>query len=346
MAAPERSDVLRIGVVGYGEWGPNHVRNFQSFPNVRVAGVADSRRDRLTKACEHHPGIRTFTDYRELIGSGDLNALVVATPTSTHAAIVEDALDAGLHVLCEKPLCSSVADAQRLVARTGNGGPLLMVGHVFLFNAGVLRLRQLVKDNALGTVRYLSCRRTNLGPIRNDVNAVWDLASHDISIANFLLDAMPLDVSAVGQAYLQPPVQDVAFITLRYPNDVLAHIHVSWLDPVKVREITTVGDAKMAVWDDLSSVGPVRIFDKGVVRTRTYSDFGEFQLLAREGDVTIPRVVMEEPLRVQARHFLHAIAGAGDGLSDARFGLGVVKVLAAADASIAGGGVPVRVDVG
>jgi predicted dehydrogenase len=344
MPSAKRPDVIRIGVVGYGEWGPNHVRNFSGVPGVHVAGVADARADRLKKACEQYPALRTFTSHRELIAGVELDALVVATPTSTHADVVRDALDAGLHVLCEKPLCSTVADAQELEVRAAAAGRLLMVGHVFLFNAGVLRLRQLMKDNALGTVRYLSCRRTNLGPIRNDVNAVWDLASHDVSIMNFLLDAMPIEVSAVGQSYLRPPIHDVAFITLRYPADVLAHIHVSWLDPVKVREITAVGDAKMAVWDDLASVGPIRIFDKGVVKARTYSDFGEFQLLTREGDVTIPRVVMEEPLRAQARHFVNAMTGSGDGLSDARFGVGVVKVLAAADASMSGGGAPVRVE--
>jgi predicted dehydrogenase len=279
-----------------------------------------------------------------LIAAGDLDALVVATPTSTHASIVRDALDAGLHVLCEKPMCSTVMDAQELAARAAAEGLLLMVGHVFLFNSGILRLRQLVKENTLGTLRYLNCRRTNLGPIRNDVNAVWDLASHDVSIANFLLDAMPAEVSAVGQSYLQSPVQDVAFLTLRYPNDVLVHIHVSWLDPVKVREITVVGDAKMAVWDDVASLGPIRIFDKGVIRSRPYSDYGEFQLLTREGDVSIPRVVMEEPLRAQARQFVRVLAGAENNFADARFGLGVVKVLAAADASMARGGAPVHVE--
>ena len=345
MPSSKRSDVVRIGVVGYGEWGPNHVRNFQSLPGAHVAGVADARPERLQKACDQYPGIRTFSDHRELIAATELDALVVATPTSSHAAVVRDGLDAGLHVLCEKPLCTTVPDAQELTARAAAAGRLLMVGHVFLFNAGVLRLRQLMKDNALGTVRYLSCRRTNLGPIRNDVSAVWDLASHDVAIMNFLLDAMPIEVSAVGQSYLRPPIHDVAFITLKYPSAVLAHLHVSWLDPVKVREITAVGDAKMAVWDDLASVGPIRIFDKGVVKSRTYSDFGEFQLLTREGDVTIPRVVMEEPLRAQARHFLAAVSGSDDGLSDARFGLGVVTVLAAIDASMAGGGAAVRVDL-
>jgi predicted dehydrogenase len=219
-----------------------------------------------------------------------------------------------------------------------------MVGHVFLFNSGILKLRELLAGEELGTVRYLTARRTNLGPIRDDVNAAWDLASHDISIMNFLLNAHPLQVSAVGQAYLGRPLQDVAFLTLTYPGDVLANVHVSWLDPVKVREITAVGDAKMVVWDDLSSFGPIRIFDKGVVRGRRYSDFGDFQLLARQGDVTIPHVPMEEPLRAQARHFISALTSGAGCLSDARFGLGVVKALAAADRSMARGGAPVPVE--
>jgi predicted dehydrogenase len=219
-----------------------------------------------------------------------------------------------------------------------------MVGHVFLFNSGIRKLKQLLADGELGDVRYLTARRTNLGPIRDDVNAAWDLASHDISILNFLLDAAPIEVSAVGHGYLGRPLQDVAFLTLGYPNGVLANVHVSWLDPVKVREMTAVGEKKMVVWNDLSAIGPIRIFDRGVVRGRRYADFGDFQLLARQGDVIIPHVTMEEPLRAQARHFVAAVASGDVGVSDARFGLGVVQALAAADRSMAKGGTPVAIE--
>lgn len=335
---------IRIGVVGFGEWGPNHVRNFSSLPEARVVGIADIRPSRLKAARQQFPGIRTFSDPKQLLDATPLDAVVVATPTSTHAEIVRYALASGLHVLCEKPLCSSVDEGQDLVRLSEEKGLVLMVGHVFLFNAGIVKLRQLIADDELGTIRYIACRRTNLGPLRTDTNAVWDLASHDVAILNFLLNTLPLNVSAVGQTYLQENLPDVAFGTMIYPESVLAHFQVSWLDPLKVRDITVVGDRKMAVWDDLMLQGPIRIFDKGVVKARHYSDFGQFQLLAREGDVTIPRIPMEEPLRSQVRHFLAAIRGEEECLSNGRFGLDVLNVLTAIDRSMAKGGAPVPVE--
>ena len=205
-------------------------------------------------------------------------------------------------------------------------------------------MRRLVQERELGRVQYLTCRRTNLGPIRTDVNVTWDLASHDVSIANFLMNGLPQRVSAVGQAYLQDHVQDVAFATLTYPEEVLVHIQVSWLDPIKIRAITIVGDRKMVTWDDLERMGPVRLFDKGVIKERHYADFGEFHLLTREGDVTIPRIALEEPLVVQARHFLDVLRKKENCLSDGAFALDVVRVLEAMDQSMAEQGASVRIE--
>ena len=344
MTALAEQAVLRIGVIGFGEWGPNHVRNFSTLPRVKVVGVADLRPERLQAATQQFESLPTFATHRDLIEATSPDAVVVATPTSTHAAIIRDALAAGVHVLCEKPVCSTVNDALDIAGRAERSGLVVMVGHVFLFNAGILKLRQLLQSEELGEIRYLTAKRTNLGPIRDDVNAAWDLASHDISIMNFLLGGEPTHVSAVGQGYFDRPLQDVAFLTLTYPRNVLVNVHVSWLDPVKVRQITAVGTAKMAVWNDLAPFGPVQIFDKGVVRGRRYADFGDFQLLTREGDVTIPHVPMEEPLKAQARQFVATLLGTSDVMSDARFALGVVKVLAAVDRSMAQGGVPVPVE--
>ncbi|MFQ5658427.1 MAG: Gfo/Idh/MocA family protein [Candidatus Methylomirabilales bacterium] len=338
-----RSRQIRIGVVGFGEWGPNHVRNFSNVSEVKVMGIAEPRAERRQAARQQFKAIRTFENHRELMEAVPLDALVVATPTSTHAQIVRDALEHGLHVLCEKPLCAQVEEGEGLIRLGEEKGLLLMVGHVFLFNAGIVRLRKLLQERELGAVHYLACRRTNLGPIRHDVNAVWDLASHDVSILNYLLNAVPLQVSAVGQPYLRQGLQDVAFITLIYPDGILAHLHVSWLDPVKVREITAVGDRKMATWNDLVPFGPIRIYDKSIIKERHYADFGQFQLLTREGDVTIPRIPMEEPLRVQTCHFLAALKGTEKCLSDGRFALDVVRILSAIDRSMAGGGAPVSV---
>jgi predicted dehydrogenase len=270
--------------------------------------------------------------------------VVVATPAATHYEIVRAAIEAGKHVLCEKPLCITLEEGESLVKLAQQQRVVLMVGHVFLFNPGIRKLKEIVAAGGLGRLRYLVARRTNLGPIRTDVNAIWDLASHDVSIVNFLLDALPYEVSAVGQAFLQEGIEDLGFLTLHYPGEVVANIHVCWLDPKKVREITVVGEDRMACWNDLAVPGPLMIFDKGVVRSHDYSDFGEFQLLAREGDVTIPRVIAEEPLRAQARAFLGALASGEVEAGDGRHALDVIRVLRAVARSVAMRGAPADVE--
>jgi predicted dehydrogenase len=334
----------RIGVVGAGAWGPNHVRNFAALPHATVVGVADLRPERLDRVRSLVPNVPLFPDLASLLSQAAPDAIVVSTPTRTHFDIVSAALRAGKHVLCEKPLCMDGAEADALVALAAQQDVRLMVGHVFMFNPGILRLKQIIQKGELGErLYYLFARRTNLGPIRSDVNAVLDLASHDVSIYNFLLDATPTEVSAVGKSFLQTGVQDVSVITLQYPGNVLASIHVSWLDPKKVREITVVGDRRMALWDDLAALGPIMVFDKGVTKKpREYADFGEFQLLAREGDVTVPKVAPEEPLKAQARAFLEALDDPTAIRSDGRVGADVVKVLEAINASMAQGGAPVK----
>jgi predicted dehydrogenase len=339
-----KSKQIRIGIVGFGEWGPNHVRNFARLPNARVMGIVDRRTERLRAARQQFKGIPTFSSPKELLDGAPVDALVVATPTSTHAEIVRTALERGIHVLCEKPLCSDLEQGQELVRLADSKHLVLMVGHVFLFNSGIVKLRQLIREKEVGAVHYLACRRTNLGPIREDVNAVWDLASHDVSIANYLLGALPEKVSAIGHAYLRPDVQDVAFATLSYPDNVLVHLHVSWLNPVKVREITAVGDRKMVTWNDLAPAEPIRIYDKGVIKERHYTDFSQFQVLTREGDAMIPRVAPDEPLFVQDRTFLDALGGTAECLSDGRFAVDVMKVLVAIDRSMAMGGCPVPIE--
>jgi predicted dehydrogenase len=335
----------RIGVVGCGAWGPNHVRNFSALPNAEVVGAADLREERLARVKALAPGVALFTDAAEMMTATSPDAVVVSTPTMTHYDVVRQALQAGKHVLCEKPLCLTGDEADALVTLADERGVRLMVGHVFMFNPGILKLKELIGAGELGSrIYYLFARRTNLGPIRSDVNAVLDLASHDVSIYNFLLDAVPTEVSAVGQSFLQPGIQDIAIITLTYPGGVIGSIHVSWLDPKKVREITVVGDRRMATWDDLATLGPVMIFDKGVTKKpREYADFGEFQLLTRDGDVTVPRVPLDEPLRMQARAFIDAIEAPDKIRSDGRVGADVVRVLAAINESIAKGGAPVKV---
>ena len=334
---------ISVGVIGCGHWGPNHIRVFSALTGSTVTAVADPDERRLEAVGESHPAVRRVTDYRELLNQESLNAVVVATPTRMHYGIAKAALEARKHVLVEKPLCLTTLEGEELVRLARQNGVVLMVGQVFLFHNGIAKLKEFLEAGEAGTLYYIGSTRTNLGPIRQDVNAVYDLASHDVSIFNWLLGSRPLTVSAVGEAFLQEGIEDIAFISLRYPNDVLARIHASWLDPKKVREITIVGARKMITWDDLAPLGTVQVFDKSVVRDTYYADYGHFQLLAREGDITIPRVQLEEPLRKQARHFLSAIKRGRAELSDGESGVEVVRTIEAIQRSIKARGAPVEV---
>jgi predicted dehydrogenase len=339
---------IGIAVVGLGRWGPNHVRNFLSVKGCRVVGAADTVQATRDRIHALYPDVECVDDFRKLLAREDVNAVVVATPTATHHEIVRDALNAGKHVLCEKPLTSLSAPAWELVNLAAAKNVKLMVGHVFLFNPGIEYLIKAVRDGAAGPIYYLSSIRTNLGPFRSDVNAAWDLASHDVYIFNHILGRRPVSVSAVGASYLRKPVEDIVFLTLKYADGILGHVHVSWLDPKKVREITLVGEKKMITWDEFGVPGPIMIYDRTVVRDPVYNTFGEFQLLAREGDVSMPRIPPQEPLSAQARAFADLVAGgsAAAGKGTAREGAEVVDVLAAAAASIARGGAEQEVRYG
>ncbi len=334
---------FHIAVIGCGHWGPNHIRAFSAFPEARVVAAADVSRQNLERVGRAYPGLALFEDYRRMLAETDIHAVVISTPTNTHHALVRDALLADKHVLVEKPLCRTTEEGEELVTLAAERNRLLMVGQVFLFNRGILKLKEYLQFGDLGRIYTMVSTRTNLGPIRKDVNAVYDLASHDIAIFDFLTGATPIEVSASGAAYLQPGLEDLAFITLRYPNDLLAHVHVSWLNPRKVREITIVGDRKMLVWDDLATIGPICIYDKGVIREPYYEDYGQFQLLAREGDISIPRIQLEEPLKAQARYFLDGLRRGSLTVSDGKSGLAVVRTLEAIQASLAQRGAPVAI---
>jgi len=255
-----------IGVIGCGHWGPNHIRNFNAISSdVRVKSCSDTDEGRLRQMQSMFPGILTYTDYHNILKDDEIDAVIVATPTATHFTIVRDALKNKKDVLCEKPMTINVAESKELVELSKEMNLILMVGHVFLFNKGIQKLRELIADGVLGRIHYLYCTRTNLGPIREDVNAVFDLASHDIYICSYLLNSYPVKLIAKGEDFLQTGVEDVAFISLSYPKKILANIHVSWLDPKKVRQITVVGDLKMAVWNDMNPAEPII--------TRTTEDF-------------------------------------------------------------------------
>jgi predicted dehydrogenase len=284
-------------------------------------------------------------NYLSILRDERISAIVVATPTSTHFPIVRDALAAGKHVLCEKPLCESSADAAALVALAARRRRVLMVGHTFLFDPGIVALKELLKTGQTGGTCYLSADRTNLGPIRTDVNAAADLATHDIAIFNFLLDSQPQLVSASGACFLRKGIEDVVSIVLRYPGHVLATLRASWLHPRKIRQIAVVGTRRMATWDGLDAENPLVLYDKGARaevarngRTLPASDS------MWDGEISRPRIVPGEPLKVQAAHFLARIRKRElDGLSEGRFGLGVVRALEAVCRSIKENGSPVAV---
>ena len=339
-----KPDGITFGVIGCGQWGPNYIRVFTSLPGSKVIVAADTSRARLDALKVQHPTVHFTREANEILHDESIAAIVISTPTQTHWGLAKEALEAGKHVLVEKPMCAHSVEAEELIRVARKQNKILMVGHTFLFNNGILKLKELLKFGDLGKIYYVNSTRTNLGPIRTDVNAVYDLASHDVSIMNFLLEALPTEVSAVGKDFLQKGVEDLAFISLRYPDDILGRIHVSWLDPRKVREITIVGDKKMVTFDDLALQGPVQIYDKRVVRETFYEDYGHFQLLAREGDITIPRVMLEEPLKNQARYFLSCILKGTIEVSDGQQGLQVVRVLEAIQKSLKAGGAAVRVE--
>jgi len=331
--------VTNIAVIGCGNWGPNHVRSFASLPGCRVDVIVDPDPARLEAVRQLHPGVRCEQDHWAALDDPAVDAVVIATPMLTHYQLVRDALSAGKHVLCEKPLCETAKEGDELVELARAEDLRLMVGHVFLFNPGVEKLRELVRGGDLGRLYYLAGFRTNLGPIRNDANAAYDLASHDIAIFNWLLGTEPESVSATGAAFIQRDVEDVVFLSLRYPGGVLAGIQASWLDPKKVRQITAVGSKRMATWDDLQLTAPLAIFDKGASAVQDYGDFGEFLRLSTwDGDIRLPKVRSEEPLKAQARHFLQAVTGARVERCDGRFAVGVVRTLEAVAASMRAGG--------
>ncbi len=334
---------IRIGIIGCGGWGPNHIRNFNSLSGCKVAAVADIDAGRLARVAEMLPAVSRETDYRRVLADPNLNAVVVATPATTHAAIVGEALAAGKHVLCEKPLCLRWAEAQELMEKAKERGLVLLVGHVFLFNAGIIKLKEVLDSGEMGSLRYLSAVRTNFGPIRQDVNVAYDLAAHDIAIFNWLLRAEPQHISTTCGAYLHPGVEDVVFISLRYPGNVLASIQASWLNPRKVRQITLVGSRKMVTWDDLELSTPVAIYDCGAISTQDYNDYGEFLGLSIwDSEVRLPKVRSEEPLRVQARYFLESIRRGHAEISNGAFSAGVVKVLESIAVSIKRNNTPVQ----
>jgi len=331
-------DTVRIGIVGFGAWGPNHARNLNVQEGCRVVQIADVSETRLRQARKQYPDVDVTIDAETVIEGSGNDAVVIATPLGSHHNLVRRALLADKHVLCEKPLTRTSEEAKELIEIAASKRLVLMVGHVFMFNPGALFLKEEIARGELGRIYYVDLVRTNLGPIRQDVGAIYDLASHDISICNFLLEAQPSEVACNAAFYLQRDREDVAFLTLYYPNQVVANIHVSWLDPRKVRQVTVVGNSKMALWDDINTTEPLRLYDKGVAAERAYNTFGEFHMVLRDGNIVIPKVRMFEPLTREAHHFVSCVRERRPPICDGHSGLAVVRVLETALESLKNGG--------
>jgi predicted dehydrogenase len=335
--------ITNVAIIGCGHWGPNHIRAFAELPQCRVVAAVDPDSAKLASLEEKFPHLRFENRYAALLADKRIEAAVVATPAGTHYEIVRDVLMAGKHVLCEKPLCQSAATARALVALAEERRLVLMTGHVFLFNAGLNALKDVLINDKLGHVRHLSAIRTNLGPIRNDVNAAYDLAAHDVAIFNWLLDGRPTQVSACGAAYLRPGIQDVVSLSLIYPDKVFATVYASWLSPVKARRICVIGERRMAAWEDGQSDMAVTIYDKG---TAVLADNTGGEAAPRvsiwDGEIRKIKKQWLEPLKLQAEHFLWRLRHLdAAGPCDGKFALDVVETLEAVCHSMRAGGAPI-----
>lgn len=335
---------LGIAVVGCGYWGMNYVRIFNELLDSRVVAVCDQRADRLQEVGRRFPGVYLTSDIGDLTSREGVDAVVVCTEATSHYEVTRRLLAAGKHVLVEKPLTTRSADAQALIDLAEENSMLLMVGHTFIFNAAVRKVKEYVQSDD-GRVYYLYARRTNLGPIRHDVNALWDLAPHDIAIFNYLLDSTPEWVSATGGRVLGNCRHDVGFVSLGYPRNVLAHVHVSWADPDKAREVVVVKSDKRIVFNDLNGPEQVRVFEKGLSPVEQEPlNYGEFRFEIRDGDIVSPRIEAVEPLKYQCRHFLECVRTGKHPISGGVEGRDVVRVLEAVNRSIELKGLQVEVE--
>lgn len=337
---------LGVAILGCGYWGINYVRVFNELPQTQVVAACDQRQDRLQEVHQRFPGIKLTSTFRDLLPRDDIEAIILCTPATTHYSVARACLEAGKHVLVEKPITTKSPEAEELIGLAEAQGMTLMVGHTFLYNMGIRRVKDYIDQDTTGRVYYLYSQRTNLGPIRQDVNAIWDLAPHDISIFNYLLDSTPTWVSATGSKVLQNCREDVGFISLGYEDGVVGHIHVSWANPNKVREVVVVGSNRRIVFDDLNNLEQVRVFEKGIVHAAAEApSYGEYHFLIRDGDIISPRIEVSEPLKNQCAHFIECVTQNLRPLTCGRTGLEVVRVMEAVDRSIKLRGAPVELNI-
>jgi predicted dehydrogenase len=321
---------IRVGVVGLGYWGPNLARNLAAIDGCELRWLCDRDEHALAKLQRSLPGARATRELNELLEDPELDAVVLATPVPTHAELAIAVAQAGKHCFVEKPLATNAADAERAVAAAEQAGKILMVGHLLEYHPAVARLKELIGSDELGRLFYIYGNRLNLGKLREDENALWSLGAHDVSVALHLIGEEPEECSANGASYVRKGVQDVVFCYLRFPSGIVAHLHLSWLDPHKERRITVVGSRRMATFDDMLIEGKLTIYDKGFDEdTRSWGEY-----IARSGDTFSPRIANVEPLRVECEHFVQCVRTGATPRSDGHSGLRVVRVLEALQRSL------------
>ena len=338
--------MLRVGVIGYGYWGPNLVRNFMACPGSSVVAVSDLVEDRLLPLRKLYPNLRTTNNSTDVISDPSIDAIVIATPVTSHYDLAIAALRAGKHVLVEKPLASNSEQAVRLIDEASSRDLVLMVDHTFVYTDAVRKVRELIASGTLGEIYYYDAVRVNLGLFQHDVNVIWDLAIHDLSIMDSVLPTKPIAISATGISHVPGQPENVAYITLFFPDRQIAHIHVNWLTPVKVRHTLIGGSEKMILYDDLEPSEKLKVYDKGITVTRGPEDVYKMLVSYRSGDMWAPRLDNSEALQTEARHFIDCVQNKRPPETDGPSGLRMVKMIEAAERSLRKRGELVELDLG
>lgn len=333
---------MRIGVIGLGYWGPNLVRNFLSTDGVEMVSAADMNEQRIKMAAKKFPSVYLTKEYRELIKSADIDAIAIATPVSTHFQLAKEALENGKHVLLEKPITAKASEAEELLAIAARKKLTLMVDHTFIFTGAVRKIKELVDSGEIGKLHYFDSVRVNLGLFQHDVNVVWDLATHDISIMDYIVEARPVSVAAFGVAHYNH-AEDIAYVIVNFNNGTIAHFHLNWLAPVKVRQILIGGSKKMIVYDDVQPSEKVKVYDKGVNITSREGIY-EALIQYRTGDMYSPKLDPTEALSLLASHFVECVRDSKTPITNGESGLNVVKILEAAQKSIGSNGKLITID--
>ena len=330
------SKKIKVGVAGCGYWGPNLIRNFYESDRVTLVAVCDLDERKLEKIAKRYPTVKTTRSYEEVLNNPAIQAVVIATPVHTHFSLAKKALEAGKHILVEKPMCMTAADCMALIALAEERGLTLMVDHTFVYHGAVRRMKQELESGAMGELLYFDSVRVNLGLFQSDINVVWDLAPHDLSIMDYLIGKNPVSIHATGACHAGNKLEDIAYITVQFEGNVIAHFHVRWLSPVKVRQILVGGTKKMIVYDDLENTEKVRIYDKGINVEQPKTDEERYANLVsyRIGDMMAPNLDLTEALKIEVAHFVDCVLNKKKPITDGAAGLRVVQILEATDRAI------------